>query len=172
MGLTQAPVPFLQDVGYSMQTAAAALGAMGIGSAFGKVFFGWLCDRIQPKYAWAIGQGLMAASVAILLNINADSSIALVWAYALVLGLGVGAWLPTLSILASSNFGLTFYGAVFGALSMAPSIGAATGPFFAGLMYDATGTYYWTFIIFALMVLVGIPAVLLTRRPKPHTYDS
>ena len=167
MGLTQAPVPFLQDIGYPMRTAAAALGAMGVSSAIGKVFFGWLCDRMLPKYAWAIGQGLMAASVAILLNIHADSSIALIWAYALVLGLGVGAWLPTLSILASSNFGLTFYGAVFGVLSMAPSIGAATGPFFAGLMYDATGTYFWTFITFGAVFAISIPTILLMKRPVP-----
>jgi len=171
MGLVQAPLPFLQDIGYPMQTAAAALGAIGIGSGLGKVFFGWLCDKILPKYAWAIGQGLMAASVAILLNIHADSPVALIWAYGLVLGLGVGAWLPTLSMLTSTSFGLTFYGVVFGALSLAPSIGAATGPFFAGLMYDATGTYYWAFTTFAAMFLVGIPAVLLTRRPKLPSRD-
>ena len=89
-----------------------------------------------------------------------------------MLGFGVGAWLPTLSMLASTSFGLTFYGVVFGALSLAPSIGAATGPFFAGMMYDATGTYYWAFLTFAAMFLVGIPAVLLTGRPKPPTRDS
>jgi len=162
-------VSFLQDIGYPMQTAAAALGAIGIGSALGKVFFGWLCDRILPKYAWAIGQGLMASSVLVLLSIRGDSPTALIWAYSLLLGFGVGSWLPALSMLASTNFGLTFYGAVFGALSLAPSIGAATGPFFAGLMYDATGTYYWTFMIFAAMFAVGIPLILMVKKPVPPT---
>jgi len=172
MGLVQAPVPFLQDIGYPMQTAAVALGAIGIGSGLGKVFFGWLCDKILPKYAWAIGQGLMASSVLILLNIRADSPTALIWAYSLLLGLGVGSWLPTLSILASSHFGLVFYGSIFGALNLAQSLGTATGPFFAGLMYDATGTYYWAFIVFAAMFAVGIPLILLVRRPKPPPRDS
>ena len=170
MGLVQAPVPFLQDIGYPMQTAAAALGAIGIGSGLGKVFFGWLCDRILPKYAWAIGQGLMAASVLVLLNISADSPTALIWAYSLLLGLGVGSWLPTLSILASSHFGLVFYGSIFGALNLAQSLGTATGPFFAGMMYDATGTYYWAFIIFAAMFAVGIPLILLVKKPAPPTH--
>ncbi len=172
MGLVQAPVPFLQDIGYPMQTAAVALGAIGIGSALGKVFFGWLCDRILPTHAWAIGQGLMAASVVILLNIHADSPTALIWAYSLLLGFGVGSWLPTLSILASSHFGLAFYGSIFGALNLAQSLGTATGPFFAGLMYDATGTYDWTFIIFAAMFAVGIPLILLVKRPKSLHRDS
>jgi MFS family permease len=166
MGLTQAPVPFLEDIGYPTQMAAAALGAMGVGSALGKVAFGWLCDKTQPKYAWAIGQAMQVGAALILLNIGADSSVLLVWAFAILLGLGVGAWLPTLSMLTSTNFGLLFYGAVFGAVNMAQSAGTAIGPFFAGLMYDATGTYYWVFVTFTLVYAVGIPAILLVRRPK------
>jgi len=54
MGLTQAPVPFLEDIGYPTQMAAAAIGMMGVGSAVGKAVFGWLCDRMQPKKAWPL----------------------------------------------------------------------------------------------------------------------
>ncbi len=166
MGLTQAPVPFLEDIGYPTQMAAAALGVMGVGSALGKVVFGWMCDKMQPKYAWAIGQAMQVGAALILINISADSSVLLVWGFAILLGLGVGAWLPTLSMLTSTNFGLLFYGAVFGAVNMAQSAGTAIGPFFAGLMYDATGTYYWVFVTFSLMYAVGIPAILFVKRPK------
>lgn len=165
MGLVQAPVPHLQDIGFPIQTAASALSAVGIGSALGKIAFGWLCDRMPPNKAWALGQGMMAVSVVILLGINAESSIAPIWAYALLAGFGMGAWLPTLSILASRNFGLAFYGAVFGALNLAQSIGTSTGPFFAGMMYDATGTYYWAFVTFGALFLFGIPIILLVRKP-------
>jgi len=168
MGLTQAPVPFFEDTGYSTQVAAAALGAMGIASAVGKVFFGWLCDRMQPKYAWAIGQTLQAGAALVLLNITPGSSTLLVWLWAALLGFGVGAWLPTLSMLGSTNFGLLAYGAIFGALNLAQSAGAATGPYFAGLVYDATGTYHWVFVTFALLYVAAIPAVLLTKRPSQH----
>ena len=168
MGLTQAPVPFFEDTGYSTQVAAAALGTMGIASAAGKVFFGWLCDRMQPKYAWAIGQTLQAGAALVLLNITPGSSTLLVWLWAVLLGFGVGAWLPTLSMLGSTNFGLMAYGAIFGALNLAQSTGAATGPYFAGLVYDATGTYYWVFVTFALLYVVAIPVVLLTKRPSQH----
>ncbi len=166
MGLTQAPVPFLEDIGYPVEMAAAAIGMMGVGSAVGKAVFGWLCDRMQPRHAWAIGQAMQVCAALILLNITADSPVILIWVFALLLGLGMGAWLPTLSMLASTNFGLLFYGAVFGAVNMAQSAGTATGPFFAGLMYDATGTYYWVFVIFAALFGIGIPAVLLVKRPK------
>ena len=165
MGLVQAPVSFLQDTGFPIETAAAALGAVGIGSGLGKIVFGWLCDKMQPKHAWAIGQAMMAVSVVVLLGIRADSSMALIWAYALLAGFGMGAWLPTLSILASANFGLAFYGAVFGALNLAQNTGTATGPLFAGIMYDATGAYYWTFVTYGVMLLIGIPLILLVKKP-------
>ena len=165
MGLVQAPVPFLQDIGFPMATAASALSAVGIGSGLGKIAFGWLCDKMQPNKAWALGQGMMLISVVMLLSVNAGSSIALIWGFALLAGFGMGAWLPTLSILASRNFGLAFYGAIFGALNLAQSMGTATGPFVAGLMYDATGTYYWAFVTFGVLFLFGIPLILLVKKP-------
>ena len=165
MGLVQAPVPFLQDIGFPIATAASALSAVGIGSALGKIAFGWLCDKMQPNKAWALGQAMMVGSVVMLLGVNAESSIALIWGYALLAGFGMGAWLPTLSILASRNFGLAFYGAIFGALNLVQSTGTATGPFFAGLMYDATGTYYWAFVTFGVLFLIGIPVILLVKKP-------
>ncbi len=165
-GLMQAPVPFLQDIGFPIQTAASALGVMGIGSALGKVLFGWLCDKMQPKHVWALGQVVLASSVLILLSIRGESPTTLIWAYSLLLGLGGGAWLPTLSTLASTSFGMAFYGAVFGALNLAQSVGTATGPFFAGLMYDATDTYYWAFVTFGVLFFFGILIILLVKRPS------
>jgi len=47
-------VPHLQDIGFPVVTAAAALGTTGLGSIVGKLLFGWLCDRILAKYAWSI----------------------------------------------------------------------------------------------------------------------
>ncbi len=167
MGAFQAAASYFGDIGYPIITAATALGAVGFGSAVGKIFFGWLCDRVRANLVCAIGIALQLAGVLFLLSVRADSSLFLIWAYALLLGLGVGAWLPTLSMLAGTNFGLLFYGAVFGALNMANSIGTATGPLFTGLMHDATGSYIQAFIIAAVLLAVSIPAILLVKRPKP-----
>ncbi len=152
MGAFQAAASYFGDIGYPIVTAASALGAVGFGSAVGKIFFGWLCDRVRANLVCAIGISLQLAGVLFLLSVRADSSLLLIWAYALLLGLGVGAWLPTLSMLSSTNFGLLFYGAVFGALNMANSIGTATGPLFTGLMHDATGSYIGAFTISAVLL--------------------
>jgi sugar phosphate permease len=169
MGSIQAAAPFLEDVGYPTATAASALGAIGFGSGTGKILFGWLCDRIRPNHACAIGIALQLAGVLLLLTVRADSPLVLIWACALLLGLGVGAWLPTLSMLASTSFGLLFYGAVFGALNLAQSLGTATGPLFSGMMHDATGSYVGAFTTAAVLLAIAIPVILLARRPKLPT---
>ena len=164
-GALHAPVPFLEDIGFPTATAAAALGTLGLGSAVGKVFFGWLCDHIPPKYASAIGLALQFGGVLVLLSIRSDSPQALIWAYALLLGFGIGSWLPTMSMLVSTTFGLAYYGSLFGIISFLESTGTSIGPLFAGLMFDASGTYYYAFITFAALYAVAIPAILLVRRP-------
>ena len=68
--------------------------------------FGWLCDKMHPKKAWAIGQAMEACAALILININADSPVIFIWVFALLLGLGMGAWLPTLSLLTSTMAGV------------------------------------------------------------------
>jgi MFS family permease len=168
MGGLQAQVPNLNDIGYPTATAAAALGAIGFGSAAGKIFFGWLCDHMQPRFASAIGLSLQCAAVIILLQLRPDSPMALIWTYAILMGFGAGSWLPTMSMLVSRSFGLAFYGSVFGIINLAQSVGTATGPLVAGVMYDSMGTYQWAFILFAVLYGIAIPAVLLVRRPRAY----
>ena len=172
MSTLQSSAPFLEDIGYPTALAASAIGAIGFGSGTGKIFFGWLCDRIPAHRACAIGIALQLSGVLLLLTVRADSPLVLIWTYALLLGLGVGAWLPTLSMLSSTNFGLLFYGAVFGALNLAQSVGTATGPLFSGLVHDTVGSYSGAFITAALLLAVAIPAILLVKKPVPPARES
>ncbi len=52
-----------------------------------------------------------------------------------MMGLAAGNWLPTMSMLISANFGLASYGAIFGSVDLARSIGAAIGSLMAGFIY-------------------------------------
>ncbi len=166
VGIIQNQVPHLEDIGFSASTAATALGFVGLGSLIGKFGFGWLCDKIQPKYAWSISLGLQATGAIILMVVRSESSVALIWLYAIIMGLGAGGWLPTMSMLVSTNFGLASYGAIFGMIALAQSTGVATGPLVAGYMYDTTNTYYWAFIMFLVLYAFAMPAVFAIRRPK------
>ncbi len=172
MGTIQNSAPFLADIGYPTATGASALGAIAFGSGTGKLFFGWLCDKMRASHVCAIGIALQLSGVLLLLTVRADSPLAVIWIYALLLGLGVGAWLPSLSMLGSTNFGLLFYGAVFGALNMAQSMGTSTGPLFSGLVHDVTGSYVGAFTTAAVLLAIAIPTVLLVKKPVLPTRDS
>jgi MFS family permease len=165
VGVIQSQVPYLEDVGFPVAAAAAALGTVGLGSLIGKFGFGWLCDRIDAKYACCIGLVLQLASIIILMNVGEASPPAIIWLYAILMGLGVGSWLPTMSMLTSTNFGLASYGTIFGMITLAHSIGTAAGPLMAGYTYDIMDTYHWAFIISLALYAIAIPTVLALRRP-------
>jgi sugar phosphate permease len=158
--------PHLEDMGFSRAVVATAIGIVGIGSAFGKFGLGWLCDFIHPKYALVLGILFQSASLLILMTINADSPIILVYLYAILLGLGVGSWLPAMSMTTSTTFGLVAYGTIFGIINFASMLGGATGPVAAGMIFDFTGHYTWAFIMAFCFYAVAFPAIMLVRRPK------
>lgn len=166
VGTIQSQVPHLQDIGIPVTTAATALGAIGLLSAFSKLFFGWVCDLIQSKYAFAIGVFFMAVATFLLMIMDTTSPLFIIWAYAVTMGFGGGSWLPVISMIVSTNFGLASYGAIFGAMIFVQNLGASTGPFFAGFIYDMTKGYHWAFVPFMFLYAIAIPTVLVVRRPE------
>jgi len=166
MGTIQSQVPHLQDMGISTTFAATALGGMGLISAFSKIAFGWLCDRIKPKYACGIGIILQAGGTLILMNIQSTSSLVIIWLYVIFFGLGMGHWLPAVSMIVSTTFGLASYGAIFGVVILFLNVGTSLGPLTAGYIYDITNSYSWAFSIFMGLYLMALLAIMGVRRPR------
>ncbi len=164
--IMQNHAPHLQGIGFSLATAATAVSFVGIGSAFGKFGFGWLCDYLPAKFSLAIGIGCEAIGVLLLMNINSSSPGYWIWAYALIFGLGVGCWLPSMSMAVSSTFGIRSYGVVFGVTNLIWSIGGSLGPVTAGFIYDSTGDYFWAFVVALVMYLIAVPVMMFVRSPR------
>jgi len=165
VGTIQNQVPFFEEAGFPVSVTAGALGAVGLCSAVTKFGFGWLCDRIQAKYALAIGLVFQIVSIIVLINIDAAAPTSMAWFYAISMGLGIGSWLPTMAMLVSSYFGMANYGAIFGAVTIPYAIGSAVGPLVAGGMYDTSGNYDTVFVLFLVCLLVSVVTILVTRRP-------
>ncbi len=172
LGVFQNQVPYLLDAGFPLQTAVLSLTSHGTGSTIGKFFFGWLCDRIQAKYANAISLILLGIGTIILMFIKAEAPLSILLLYAIILGFGAGGWLPTMSMLVNINFGLKYYGTVFGTIILVNHIGGAIGPLLIGYMYDVMNNYYWAFLIVLALYVIAIPAVLAVRRPNHLAIDK
>jgi len=169
-GVMQNQVPYLVDIGFPIAMAATALGGVGLAGTIGTLGFGWLCDRIHPKYALSIGLGLRLVSIIILMNVRPESSLAMVWLYAITMGLGAGSGLPAMSVLTSHSFGLASYGAIFGTILMTAMVSTAAGPIMAGYMYDIMNTYHWAFIICSALTAVATFTILAVHRPKLRSW--
>ena len=166
ISVLQNQVPYLEDTGFPVVMAAGVLGGVGLFSTIGKFAFGWLCDRFDAKYVCAGGLGFQLVGTLILMNIKPDSPVALLWLYAVIIGLGVGGWLPTMSMLVSTNFGLIAYGTIFGVISLNQNVGGAIGPLLSGYMHDAAGTYQQIFIMWFASYGLAILSIILVRRPS------
>ena len=165
-GVLQNQAPFLGDAQVDPGLVSLALGTVGLFSMFGKIFFGWLCQRINPKYGWAIAVTLQGGAAVTLLNITAGGRPELIWLYAVLFGLGVGGWLPAMSLLISSGFGLASYGAIFGVISLVFGVGQALGPLTAGYIFDGAGSYRLALFIFLGCYAAAAVAMLLIRRAR------
>jgi len=168
VGAIQHQVPFLEDSGFALAVSAGALGAVGLFSAFAKFGFGWLCDRVQAKYALALGLVLQVVSIIVLMKISPGSPSWLAWLYAITMGLGIGSWLPAMAMLVSGYFGLKHYGVIFGAVTIPYAVGSAVGPLVAGRMYDTSGSYDSVFVLFLVLFIVSVGIILFTRHPSFH----
>ncbi len=166
VGVFQHEVIYLQDIGFPISTASAAFGIVGLMSLTGKLFFGWLCDKIKPKYAFAIGISVMASALIALMNLGKALPSEMVWLQVILLGLGGGSWSAPVVILVSTSFGLASFGSIYGMLTLFQSFGVSTGPLFAGYVRDITGSYSPAFITFLVLHIAAISAILLLPHPK------
>lgn len=167
-GTLQNQVPHMMDVGFSPIAAASVLGMIGLISSFGKLFFGWLCDFFQVRYAFIISLLLQASGTSILLALTPDTPFIVIWIYAFSIGIGGGTWLPIMSMYISRSFPIQHYGTLLGIVNFCFSVGVACGPLFAGFLFDIYGNYNAAFKIF---LAIYTAAIIMGFFSKPRTKE-
>jgi len=163
IGIFQHQVNHFTDIGFSTAVAATSMSLVGLGSTFGKMGFGFLSDRLAPKYGAAISFAFQAVATVVLLYAK---STALVWLYAILMGIGMGGWAPLMPQLVTTNFGAGSFGVILGMMRLAQNLGLIVGPLIAGYTYDSMGTYQWVFVIFLALYAVAIPCIVAVRQPN------
>jgi predicted MFS family arabinose efflux permease len=140
-------VAYLVDHGLAAIAAASVVGVVGLASIVGKTGGGWLSDRIEREVVYAAGIAILVASAFALL-LETGSSAWSAYGYAVLLGLAVGHAAIT-PVMVSDRFSGPNYGAIVGVGLMGTAAGSALGPWIAGSVYDATGSYTLPFLIAA-----------------------
>lgn len=140
-------VAFAVDHGYDPLFVAGIFGITGLMSIVGRIVFGFAADRVGRVEAAAMSYGCTAAGTLALLSIEVWPHVAALYVYGVLFGLGFGARGPIITAIAAQRFPGRRFGAIYGYMSVGNGIGGALGPWFAGAMFDVTGTYRVAFLI-------------------------
>ena len=165
-GLTVHFVACVDDAGMSSQTAANFWGlAIGV-SVLGRLFFGFLADRKNPKILLGIANICLGISVAGLLifflNMRANSSGSLL-AFSLIYGFSLGGSAVLFPVITARCFGLLNFSKVIGLLMSGFAFGVISGPLMAGHLFDTTGNYRLAMLLFAIAFAASGLVVLFVQ---------
>ncbi len=153
-------VAYLQELGLPAGTAALAAGLVGLAGLPGRLFFPMLGDRVRPSFLIAVIFLMVAISVLFLPGAEERWQLYL---YVGLFGLSFGAVLPMRAIIMGHHFGGPLYGRLMGLQFALLGLATAGGPFAAGVLRDASGSYALLTPAVIVMLLLAIPAILIAE---------
>ncbi len=148
----------VQDLGFSITQGANALAIIGGSSMFARVGMGRLADRIGNIPGFIISFVITALSL--VLGLLAEE-LWMIYLFSVVFGIGWGNQAVLRYSLTSEVFGLRSIGLILGILAVGEALAAAFGSYFAGYLFDLSGSYrpvFWMGIVISLFgaLLVGL----------------
>jgi MFS family permease len=138
---------YLTEVGFSPIVAAWALGAVSVVAIPGQISLGALSDRIGREWVWTAGCAGFVICYAALIALEYAPSVALLYLMVISQGFLGYALTSVMGAIVAEIFEGPHYGSIFGTLTVALIGGGAAGPWIAGVIHDATGSYRWAFIL-------------------------
>jgi MFS family permease len=148
-------VAYLVDHGLAAIVAASVVSVVGAASILGKTGGGWLSDRVGREQVYVAGIAIMAASAFVLLALGAAPTRWGAYGYAVLLGVGYSVTASLIPTMVGDRFSGPHFGAIVGVGLMGSAAGSALGPWLAGRLYDATGSYTLPFMIAAACGVVA-----------------
>ena len=161
-------VPILTGNGATPLAAAGVASLVGVFSIVGRLGTGALLDRF-PGHLVGAAAFLLPILASTLLLTNGESPICQSIAAA-VLGLTVGSEVDVIAYLAARHFGLKNFGALYGALVMALSLGTAFGPLAAGTVFDHYRSYAPSLML-AILLMAASAVALVSLGPTPSAAE-
>lgn len=155
-------LPILTGRGLDKLEAAGIASLVGLFSIAGRLGTGLLLDRFRGSLVGA-AVFLLPVAASLLLIAGGNGYLEAALAAALI-GLTLGAEVDVVVYLTTRHFGLRNFGALYGGLLVALSIGTATGPLAAARIFDTYGSYApFLWLSMAFMVASSIALASLPR---------
>jgi cyanate permease len=85
-----------------------------------------------------------------------------------MIGMGYSVTASLMPAVVADRFRGQHFGSIFGALQLANAVGGSTGPWIAGRIFDATGSYALAFASAVTSAAIGTAALWTARRLRPR----
>ncbi len=155
---------FLQGKGQlgSRSVAAFAVTTTTLGSIVARLIVGSFADRANKVRLAVFFIGLQAATAMSYTMLHSKVGL---YIAALVFGFTVGNVFMLQALVTGEVFGMVSYGAIYGVVSLAGSLGSAVGLFFTGWALDASGGYTTPFRVLAGVNALAAVVISFARMP-------
>lgn len=152
------------SLGLSVAIAATALAIFNLTNGLSRILSGILSDRVGRVTVMSLAYAMGA--VGFLLLTIAGGNYPLVALSNLLTGFAFGTLFAVSAPFIMDCFGTRHYGEVFGFTFTAYGfVGSWLGPYVGGLLYDVTGSYFATCLLFSAYCLASAVLVLFAKRP-------
>ena len=159
-------VPHATDIGIPGVIAASILSiSAGVG-IFGRLFIGFISDRVGSTLT--LSAYLSLATLGLIWLLFAQE-VWMFYLYAVIQGLSFASVVTLLPVLTAELFGLKSLGVTMGALILIGIIGEAIGPTLTGSIFDITGSYRLAFLICVVVSAAAVILSLVLLRDKGRT---
>ena len=161
-------VRFSVDMGMDPMRAAFLVSMVGLLSTGFRIVWGWLSDHLWREWVYSVGMLLMLAGFGLLVLAESRGLYWPVYGFVIFFGVGWAALAPMVMAAASDLYAGPRLGFIYGLVEAMIGIGAATGSWAAGRVFDVTGSYAPAFVLAMVCCLLSIGLIWLAAPRKVH----
>ncbi len=148
---------FSLDLKYTQGQSANVISLVLFSSIIGRLFMGWLADRIPKKYVMVLIYSLVAASIPLLYFATTPG---IIYIFAIVFGIALGGDYMIIPLMTAEIFGIRILGRVMGIILTTDVMSDALSPMLVGWLRDNSGSYFTGFAALISLAAIGTIAVL------------
>ncbi len=126
--------------------ASTVFGVLSLVSLGGRMFFGWLADRLKGEGAFTAAMSCTITGFVMLLVLAQHGGTWPLYAFVLSYGFAQGAGGISIAAKTVEVFQGPRLGTIFMVVTLSANLGAAFGAWFGGRLFDLSGSYTLTFV--------------------------
>lgn len=162
-GVSLHQAPHLIERGVSLAVAATAVSSFSFTAVLGGLAFGHLEARLGIRRSLAGCAALMATGTIVMLYVSGPAT---AYLSACTFGAGIGGLMTLLPVAWADSFGRRNIGAIRGITLPLQTIAQASGPLVSGVLYDTTGNYDTSLMVFCTSGFAAAALALFIRPPR------